>query len=85
MRVEKTMGCGNGVWEKPKDGEKDINLKKKKRKKATQSGVGNNLSPLPPGRINEKKICSSQCISHHVSKKGSSVLHDFIQTLRSYF
>lgn len=32
MRVEKTMGCGNGVWEKPKDGEKDINLKKKKKK-----------------------------------------------------
>ena len=36
MRLEKTMGCGNGVWEKPKDGEKDINLKKKKIKKATQ-------------------------------------------------
>ena len=48
------MGCGNGVWEKPKDGEKDIHLKRK-RKKTTQSGFGNNSSPLPPGRINEKK------------------------------
>ena len=30
MRVAKTMGCENGVWEVRNDGEKDINLKKKK-------------------------------------------------------
>lgn len=31
MRVAKTTGCENGVWEVRNDGEKDINLKKKKR------------------------------------------------------
>ena len=31
MRVAKTTGCENGVWEVRNDGEKDINLKKKKK------------------------------------------------------
>lgn len=53
MRVAKTMGCENGVWEVRNDGEKDINLKKKKDYK--MRSFGNNLSHLPPLRISETK------------------------------